>query len=139
MVDVLVVGTVHWLHVFLGVFWFGTILYTRLVLFPSLATLPKEQEQAVRRAMLAGRGQMYTKIFAYGTVLLGIVRGAITGVFGQLNTAYGITYLAALAIGVVMLIYLFAPLPFSHPILPKLYVWAFPVMFTLMVLMRFGY
>jgi uncharacterized membrane protein len=138
-VDVFVVGTVHWLHVFFGVFWFGTVLYTRLVLFPSLATLPKEQERAVREAMLRGRGRQFTMLFAYGTVIFGIVRGAMNGVFAHLDTAYGLTYLAALAIGVIMLIYLFAPLPFSHPILPKLYVWAFPLMFTLMVLMRFGY
>jgi uncharacterized membrane protein len=137
--DIVVIGIVHWLHVFFGVFWFGTILYTRLILFPSLATLPKDKEQAVREAMLSGRGRQFTMLFAYGTVLLGIVRGAMTGIFARLDTAYGITYLAALAIGVVMLIYLFAPLPFNHPVLPKLYVWAFPVMFTLMVLMRFGY
>ena len=137
--DIVVVGIVHWLHVFFGVFWFGTILYTRLILFPSLATLPKDKEQAVREAMLQGRGRQFTMLFAYGTVILGIVRGAMTGIFARLDTAYGITYLAALLIGVVMLIYLFAPLPFKHPVLPKLYVWAFPVMFTLMVLMRFGY
>ena len=137
--DVLVLGIVHWLHVFFGVFWFGTILYTRLILFPSLATLPKDDERAVRQAMLSGRGKQFTMLFAYGTVILGIVRGAMTGIFARLDTAYGLTYLAALTIGVVMLIYLFAPLPFSHPLLPKLYVWAFPLMFTLMVLMRFGY
>jgi hypothetical protein len=137
--DLVVLGAVHWLHVFFGVFWFGTILYTRLVLFPSLATLPKEQEGAVREAMLRGRGRQFTMLFAYGTVGFGILRGAMTGVFGQLGTPYGITYLAALAIGVAMVVYLFAPLPFRHPLLPKLYVWAFPLMFTLMVLMRFGY
>ena len=137
--DVLILGTVHWLHVFFGVFWFGTILYTRLVLFPSLATLPKEQEQAVRQAMLHGRGRQFTMLFAYGTVIFGIIRGAMNGAFSRLDTPYGITYLASLAIGVTMLVYLFAPLPFRHPVLPTLYVWAFPVMFTLMVLMRFGY
>ena len=137
--DLAVLGIVHWLHVFFGVFWFGTILYTRLILFPQLATLPKEQEAAVRRSMLGGRGRQFTMLFAYGTVSFGILRGAMTGVFANLGTAYGITYLGALLIGVLMLVYLFAPLPFSHPVLPKLYVWAFPVMFTLMVLMRFGY
>ena len=135
----LVIGVVHWLHVFFGVFWFGTILYTRLILFPSLKTLPQSQEQAGRQAMLSGRGRRFTLLFAYGTVIVGIIRGAITGVFARLDTAYGLTYLAALTLGVVMLVYLFAPLPFKHPMLPKLYVWAFPVMFTLMVLMRFGY
>ena len=135
----LVVGAVHWMHVFLGIFWFGTVLYTRLVLFPSLKSVPPETERAVRAALLSGRARRFTMIFAYGTVTLGIVRGAITGVYGELDTLYGRTYLAALAIGVIMIVYLFAPLPFQHPLLQKLYMAAFPVMFTLMVLMRFGY
>ena len=136
--ELIVVGVVHWLHVFFGVFWFGTILYTRLILFPSLRTLPQEQEQAVRQAMLAGRAGRFTMLFAYGTVSMGILRGAMGGAFARLDTPYGITYLVALVVGVVMVIYLFAPLPWRHPVLPKLYVWAFPVMFSLMVLMRFG-
>ena len=136
--DLVVLGVVHWLHVFFGVFWFGTILYTRLILFPSLRTLPQEQEQAVRQAMVTGRAGRFTMLFAYGTVSMGILRGAMGGVFGRLDTPYGITYVAALVIGVVMVVYLFAPLPWRHPVLPKLYVWAFPVMFSLMVLMRFG-
>lgn len=137
--DVLVTAIVHWVHVFLGIFWFGTVLYTRLVLFPSLKSLPSGTDRTVREALLSGRSRAYTMLFAYGTVTLGIIRGAITGVFTQLDTLYARTYLAALTLGVIMVVYLFAPLPFRHPILPKLYVAAFPVMFTLMVLMRFGY
>jgi len=135
--DPLVVGIVHWLHVFLGIFWFGTILYTRIVLFPALATLPTETYEAARKAMVTGNAQMWTRIFSYGTVVLGIVRGAMTGVFAELNTPYGITYLAALAIGVFMIALLYAPV-FGAPIWRKVYVAGFPVMFTLMVLMRFG-
>jgi hypothetical protein len=136
-VDPLVVGIVHYAHVFLGIFWFGTVLYTRIVLFPALATLPPETYAATRKAMVSGNAQTWTRIFSYGTVALGIIRGAITGVFAQLNTAYGITYLAALAIGVFMIALLYAPW-FGAPIWRKVYVGGFPVMFTLMVLMRFG-
>ena len=135
--DLLVVGIVHWIHVFLGIFWFGTILYSRLILFPAFRTLPKETEAAVRRAMVSGNARNYTYVFAFGTVIFGIIRGAMTGVFSQLDTAYGITYLAALFIGVAMLAFNFAP-GFGHPIFRTLYVAGFPVMFTLMVLMRFG-
>jgi hypothetical protein len=135
--DPLLVGIVHWLHVFLGIFWFGTILYTRIVLFPALATLPAETYAAARKAMVSGNAQMWTRIFSYGTVVLGIIRGAMTGVFAQLDTAYGITYLIALAVGVFMLALLYAPV-FGAPIWRKVYVGGFPVMFTLMVLMRFG-
>jgi len=136
-VDPIVVGIVHWIHVFLGIFWFGTILYSRLILFPAFRTLPKETEAAVRRAMVSGNARNYTYVFAFGTVIFGVIRGAITGVFSQLDTAYGITYIAALVVGVALLLFNFAP-GFGHPIFRKLYVGGFPVMFTLMVLMRFG-
>ena len=135
--DLVVIAAVHWIHVFLGIFWFGTILYSRLILFPAFRTLPKETETAVRRAMVSGNARRYTYVFAFGTVIFGVIRGALTGVFSQLDTAYGITYLAALVIGVAMLLFNFAP-GVSHPIFRKLYVAGFPVMFTLMVLMRFG-
>ena len=135
--DPLVVGIVHWGHVVLGIFWFGTILYTRIVLFPALATLPPDTYAAARKAMVSGNAQTWTRIFSYGTVALGAIRGALTGVFGQLDTAYGLTYLAALAIGVFMILLLYAPW-FRAPIWRKVYVGGFPVMFTLMVLMRFG-
>ena len=135
--DPLVVGVVHWLHVFLGIFWFGTILYTRIVLFPSLATLPPDTYAAARKAMVSGNAARWTQIFSYGTVALGIIRGAMTGVFAELTTVYGITYLAALALGVFMILLLYSPW-FRPPIWRKVYVGCFPVMFTLMVLMRFG-
>ena len=136
--DPIVVGLVHWVHVFLGIFWFGTILYTRLVLFPAFKTLPAEISTPARRSMVSGNARTYTYIFSYGTVIAGAIRGALTGVFGQLDTAYGITYLAALVIGIAMLAFNFSPW-FGAPIFRKLYVGGFPVMFTLMVLMRFGY
>jgi hypothetical protein len=123
--------------VFLGIFWFGTILYTRIVLFPALAALPPDTYATARKVMVTGNAQMWTRIFSYGTVVLGILRGALTGVFARLTTAYGITYLVALVVGVFMIALLYAPW-FSAPIWRKVYVGGFPVMFTLMVLMRFG-
>lgn len=114
------VGLIHSIHVFFGVFWFGTVLYTRLVLFPVLRTLPEEQYQAARRAMVSGNARRWTFTFGYGTVIFGILRGAVNGVFAQLDTPYGLTYLAALLLGVFMLVINFGP--WKHP-------W---------VLMRFG-
>lgn len=135
--DPLVVGVVHWLHVFLGIFWFGTILYSRLVLGPVYRTVPEDVMKDIRRQMVTGNARRWTYAFSYGTVALGIIRGAITGVFSQLDTAYGVTYLAALVIGVFMLVINFSPL-FPQPVWRTVYVAGFPVMFTLMVLMRFG-
>ena len=135
--DPIVVGVIHWLHVFLGIFWFGTILYSRLVLGPVYRTLPPDVLADLRRKMVTGNARRWTYTFSYGTVILGIIRGAVTGVFTQLDTAYGLTYLAALAVGVFMLALNFSPF-FPQEIWRKAYVAGFPVMFTFMVLMRFG-
>jgi len=137
-VDPIVVGVIHWTHVFLGIFWFGTVLYTRLILFPLFKSLPAEYVKAVRTAMVSDPdARRWTYIFSYGTVTMGVIRGAVTGVFAQLATPYGITYLTALLVGVFMLALNYSPF-FRAPIWRQVYVWAFPVMFTFMVLMRFG-
>lgn len=127
----------HWAHVFCGIFWFGTILYTRIMLFPSLRTLGPEQEAKVRAAMVAGPSRRITLMLAWGTVSLGMVRGAAAGAFDQLTSAYGITYLASLLLGLAMAG--FVTLDWPKGQLPRhLYVAGFPAIFTLMVLMRFG-
>jgi uncharacterized membrane protein len=136
-VDVIVVAVVHWLHVMFALYWFGTILFTRLVLFPSLARIP-EHEAAVRRALVEGPARRLTIIASIGTVGLGILRGAMSGALSDLTSAYGLTYLAALIIGLAMLSYITIGFP-KGPLWGKLYVAGFPVMFTLMVAMRFGY
>ncbi len=136
--DPLVVGAIHWIHVFLGIFWFGTILYSRLVLGPVYRTLPEDVVSVIRRQMVTGNARRWTYTFSYGTVIFGIIRGAATGVFAQLDTAYGITYLAALVIGVLMLALNFSPF-FPQPIWRKAYVAGFPVRFTLMVPVRFRF
>jgi hypothetical protein len=75
---------------------------------------------------------------ATGTVGLGILRGVVIGVHERLDTAYGLTYLAALVIGLAMLVWLLVPW-LKQPIFGKLYVAGFPLMFSLMVAMRFGW
>ena len=68
--DPLIVGTVHWVHVFLGVFWFGTILYTRVILFPLMGSVPAEHVKPIREAMVGDpAARRWTYIFSYGTVI----------------------------------------------------------------------
>ncbi|TMC55235.1 MAG: hypothetical protein E6J19_13505 [Chloroflexi bacterium] len=134
----LVTAIVQWLHVIFAIYWFGTILFTRMVLFPTLRRIP-EHETAVRTEMVVGPARRLTIIASTGTVALGILRGALTGVWSDLATPYGITYLGALVIGLLMVSYITIGWPNGRPVYGKLYVAGFPVMFTLMVAMRFGY
>lgn len=136
--DLIAVAAVHWLHVISGIYWFGTILFTRMVLFPALRRVP-EHEAAVRKALVEGPSRRLTIVASTLTIGLGIVRGAMTGVWSNLTTPYGITYLASLVIGTLMWSFLSLGWPPDRPLFAKLYVVGFPVMFTLMVAMRFGY
>ena len=133
-----IVIVVHWAHVACAVYWLGSVLFTRIALFPTLAELPEGYETAVRDALVSPRNRRITIAAAGATVVLGIVRGLLDGVVNRLGTAYGATYLAATLIGLVMLAWIAGPW-LKTPLFARLYVAGFPIMFTLMVLMRFGY
>jgi len=135
--DWLLLG-VHWLHVLFGIFWFGTVLFTRLVLFPALRGLGPGIEGEVRRSLVEGSSRRLTVIAATGTVALGVARGFLTGALTSPTSVYGLTYLAAAGVGIVMYVWIVSPW-LKTPLAAKAYVAGFPVMFTLMVLMRFGY
>ena len=90
---------IQWLHVFSGIFWFGSTLYLDFVVIPAVTTLPLDQQRAVSKPLsaLSARAIIPAALFA---ILLGIVRGIIGGeipTFASLFTrAYGITFLIGL-------------------------------------------
>jgi len=131
------VFVVHWLHVAFGIFWAGSIAFTRVTLFPALATLPKEQAEAARGSLLTAKARQITLITAGGTVVTGILRGLMTGVLDQLNTSYGWIFILSGVLGILMFVFLLNRVP-TPAFLRTVYVAAFPVIFTMMVLMRFG-
>ena len=128
---------VHWLHVFLAIYWFGAILFSRVKLFPALRKLGPESLEEVRGALKSGHGTKITYTAAIGTVTLGWIRGFIDGALDDHGSLYGQLYLIAGVLGILMVVYLVSPL-YDKPILNVMYVWAFPVMFTMMVMMRFS-
>ena len=93
---------VLYLHILAGIAWFGSSIFIIFVMIPTLrrmgATAVKEYLQAMEFA-----SQRFFPAAGGSTVLLGIVRGLLFGV--SLNTAYGKTYLAAIVLGVGILIY----------------------------------
>ena len=128
---------VHWIHVILGVYWFGSVLYTNLVLFPVFGRLSPDSEAAARSALRSGRGGTITKVVSFATIGTGILRGLLSEVHERITSSYGLTYLGALAIGILMLAYLHDALRQS-PGRDRAYVASFPVIFTFMVALRFG-
>lgn len=89
---------IQWLHVFSGIFWFGSTLYLDFVVIPAVTTLPLEQQRSVSQPLtrFSERVIIPTGILV---ILLGFLRGTVFGPVRSLDflfgTAYGITFLIA--------------------------------------------
>ncbi len=83
---------VQWLHVGLGVLWFGTVLYNATILIPAISRLP-----------LGEQGFKVIRPVAGAVILLGLIRGTLFGPIKSLDmltSAYGITWLVGLAFAI---------------------------------------
>ena len=121
-----------------GVFWFGSQIYLDLTIKPAIARLPPDAAAQMQSALGSGTARRITVVTATGTVLLGALRGLAGGALDMLDTAYGITWLAAFAIGFVMMLSIWTR-GFGGRIRTPVWYALFFVMFTLMIAMRFGY
>lgn len=93
---------VQWLHVLLGIMWFGTVLYTAFILIPAVSPMPLGRQREIGRA-LSEHGSRIIKPVAMAVILLGILRGTVFGPIkglDDLTTAYGITWLVALVFAI---------------------------------------
>lgn len=90
---------VQWLHVLLGIFWFGATLYSDFILIPALTTLPIKQQREVG-GLIGARASKILIPVAGAVILLGIIRGTVFGPIKSLDflvgTPYGLTWLVAL-------------------------------------------
>ncbi len=96
--DWVVVGA-QWLHVLLGIIWFGNSLVVAAILIPSLSRLPIPMQRQVG----AQYGEQATSVFDVlvpAVIVLGVIRGTllgpIKGVGDAFGSSYGITWLVAL-------------------------------------------
>jgi uncharacterized membrane protein len=93
---------VQWLHVGLGVVWFGTVLYNATILIPAISRLPLADQRKVG-SLIGEQGFKVIRPVAGAVIVLGFIRGTF---FGQINslerltTAYGITWLVGLAFAI---------------------------------------
>lgn len=152
---------VQWLHVLLGIFWFGSNLYIDVVVIPSLTKLPLQEQQKIG-GLIGKRSNQALVPAGIAVVGLGFLRGTF---FGQLHSlgdvfgsAYGVTWLIALllATGLIFLgLLVVAPRAEALStaksaeeyggtlqqlkILTLVELAAFVAIFTCMILMRFGY
>jgi uncharacterized membrane protein len=94
---------VQWLHVILGMLWLGGALYTNLILIPALGRLPLATQREVGAQIGHVASRVFT-VAPIGLVILGVIRGTVFGpirdVDDLLGTAYGLTWLTALLVTV---------------------------------------
>lgn len=149
----------QWLHILLGTFWFGGMLFSSYVVIPAIGRLPVEG----RGAAMAAVGFQANRIIpwiAVGAIALGVVRGTVLGdihTVSDLGTAYGIEWLVGLVAAVATLAWgLWVLNPAARrlamgPVSPakaaemaavRRYTWiqmaGFVVIFTTMILMHYA-
>jgi hypothetical protein len=94
---------VQWLHVGLGVLWFGTVLYNATILIPAISRLPLGAQRQIGSA-IGAQGFKVIPPVAVAVIILGILRGTVFGGrirgLDDLATPYGITWLVALVFAV---------------------------------------
>lgn len=96
-----VVFGVQWLHVLLGIIWFGNALVVAVILIPTLNPLPIP----LQRQVGGSYGERASRLFDFivpAIVVLGVVRGTLLGPIDDIgevfSTAYGLTWLVALLV-----------------------------------------
>jgi uncharacterized membrane protein len=91
---------IQWLHILMGITWFGSVIFYHFVGLPAVMSFPLKEQ-----GMLMGRLGKYTPRLVVPAsilvILLGILRGTVFGPIQSLSvlfgTAYGITWMLALA------------------------------------------
>ena len=94
------VFVVQWLHVILGIFWFGNSLTLDLIVIPALNRLPIVTQRQIG-AEIGKRSSPIFRVVVPILILLGFIRGTVYGPIKgveALGTAYGITWLVALTL-----------------------------------------
>ena len=147
---------VQWLHVLGGIFWFGSTLTNHVIVIPSIKAQPPESQRAWWRAYSSRYGRLIAAVAGI-TIILGIVRGLLGGLASGLESAYGLTWIASLVLGMGLA---FVGARLTGPTalklasaeqasyaahlsrlsgLGRIELGLFAVLFSMMIAMRFGY
>ena len=161
-----VLFTVQWLHVLLGILWLGNALVLDVIVIPAINRLPIVAQREVS-SYIGSRATPIFHVVVPLIIVLGIIRGTLLGPIKSVDllfgSAYGLTWLTALIVTVLVYLYgLFVIIPALRrmdvaPVnsdgsptpalvaatnqvkrLVSLELVGFLVIFTCMILMRFG-
>jgi len=89
----------QWLHILLGILWFGNTLVLTFVIIPVLNQLPIPQQREFGRLLGERAAPLFT-VVGPAVIVLGFVRGTFLGSIHRLDdvfvNSYGVTWLVAL-------------------------------------------
>lgn len=89
---------IQWLHVLMGILWFGAALTTNLIFIPALSRLPLAQQREIAAAY-GSVAERVLNVAGMAVIALGILRGTVFGPIKSLDmltSQYGLTWLVAL-------------------------------------------
>jgi uncharacterized membrane protein len=99
---------VQWLHVITAVMWFGTTLFLDLILIPTLTTFPISQQREFNAKLIPNMVRIIAPT-ALAVVILGLLRGTVFGPIKSFEflfgTTYGWTFLIALLLAVATILW----------------------------------
>ena len=99
-----VVFGAQWLHILLGILWFGNSLTLAMITIPAINRLPILAQREIG-SDLNSQAQRVFEIVAPSVIVLGFIRGTFLGPIKDLGavfgTAYGVTWLIALVAAVL--------------------------------------
>lgn len=157
---------VQWLHVLFGIFWFGSRLVITLIVLPTMRRVSQANQHVFLKELIRHFVRVEPAL-GVATIVLGFLRGTVFGsVIGldvAFGTTYGLTWTTALVLGVVIAVLgglvggnfikleaipvaadgssqaAFTAQLGRTEVLSRLSLGLFLLIFTCMILMRFGY
>jgi uncharacterized membrane protein len=95
----------EWVHILLGIFWFGSALYANLILGPAMMRVSPSTRHELVSAMIGPVSFIFTRV-GYLTVTAGFIRGTVFGRVQSVDvlfgTRYGVVWLAAFGVGIFL-------------------------------------
>jgi len=95
----------RYLHIILGITWFGGTVYRSLIVLPGLASLTPEQRQPLLKSVQENH-ETFLLTTGFLVIGLGIMLGAVVGPIQSgeaLFTAYGLTWIASMTLAAIIL------------------------------------
>lgn len=86
-----VVFGAQWLHILLGILWFGNSLALAVVVIPAISKLPLVRQQEIG-TRLGERGLQVFDIVGPAVIVMGIIRGTLLGRIDSIAEVFGTTY-----------------------------------------------